>query len=256
MNQAGQIDINCDVGESYGAFVVGNDAQVLPLIDSANIACGFHGGDPSTMQRTIELAIEHDVQIGAHPCATRDLEGFGRRPVSIPSHELDSNLKYQIGALQSIAQLHGTQVSYVKPHGALYHQIQRDESIAQVFVQAVMHLNRSFKILAADGAILQRVCAASGAELIPEGFADRRYQPNGQLVSRIESDAVIRDPELAAEQACRLAADQATIAVDGSTIEVHCRSICVHGDQANATEILKAINRRFGEAGIQRVPFC
>ena len=241
------VDLNCDVGESYGNFRIGNDAELIPLITSANIACGFHGGDPLTMERAIGLALQHNVQIGAHPSAIRDLEGFGRRKMSIDAAELASNLKYQIGALQNMTACAGGEVKYVKAHGALYHQCLNDPDVALTFVQTVQSMGQGLKVLSARSDSILDACQNYGVELILEGFADRRYQPDGQLLPRSHVDAIISNPDLVCEQAMQLARGLPIQTQSGRTVQVDCQSICIHGDHEGAIESLRLIQKSMSE---------
>lgn len=244
------IDINCDMGESFGVFQVGNDEAIMPLITSANIACGFHGGDPRTIERTIGLALDHGVQIGAHPSGYWDVQGFGRRKIDVPVQELSSIVKYQVAAVMGLASSQGGRVIYVKPHGALYHQVLNDLEIAKCFVEAVKSMDSSLKILAAFKGELPQVCREQGVELISEGFADRRYRSDGHLVAREIQGSVIEDPTEAAEQALRLARSESIPTIEGASISVACQSICLHGDHGNSLDVAKAIQRRLAESEI------
>ena len=245
-----RIDLNCDVGESYGDKRIGDDSSLIPLVTSVNVACGFHGGDPSTIEAAIDRAIEFDVQIGAHPAAVRDLEGFGRLPFSISTSTLASNLRYQISALQGLAKSKNATVSYVKAHGALYHRCRTDPDLATTFVKVVKSMDASLRILSARSEILDQTCVAENVVLIEEGFADRRYQSDGNLVPRSNSNATWSEPVQISNQAIAIA-KQEPIITDEGRLQVTCQSICIHGDHSGALNAVRMIRARFDEEGIE-----
>lgn len=235
--------LNCDIGESFGAWTMGRDADVMPWIDCANIACGFHASDPSTMRKTVALALSHGVTIGAHP-AYPDLVGFGRRSMSCSPQEVEDLLLYQIGALEGICRAQGGQVQYVKPHGALYNDMMRSEP----------QLRAVFKALAGYGGELRLMLMASrnndtalslsaeyGVPLWFEAFADRAYNADGHLVSRNLPGAVHHDPELVIDQALRLARGEALTASDGSALQLRVDTLCVHGDNDSSINAVRRI---------------
>lgn len=222
----------------------------MPLITSANIACGFHGGDPRTIETTILLALEHDIQIGAHPSSYPDLVGFGRRSIDVPLDELSSNIKYQVGALMSLVASHGGELSYVKPHGELYHSIQTDTQKADFVVAAIAAINPNLKLLAANTEHLRSACSKHQIALVPEGFADRRYLPDGQLMPRSDNGSVINNSQDAADQAISLAVDGSVTSPCGQQISLSCDSLCVHGDTQDAVSLLMAIRQALDSHGV------
>lgn len=245
------IRLNCDMGESFAAWTMGNDAAVMPHIQMASIACGFHAGDPAIMQRTVRLAREHQVLIGAHP-SYPDLAGFGRRSLRFPKAELQAILHYQIGALAAIARSEGMALSYVKPHGALYNDMQKDQDLFDTVLQVVAQYTD------ADGCPLPLVTLAqpapewlalaglNGVPLWFEAFADRRYEANGQLRSRQHADAVLHDRQAILEQALRFAHGEPIIAVNGEPLLIQADTLCVHGDNAESVATVAAIAAAIG----------
>lgn len=245
------IQLNCDMGESYGAWQMGDDAAVMPYIDMANIACGFHAGGPAIMNETISLAAAHQVQIGAHP-AYPDIHGFGRRSLYFPATELKAILQYQIGAMQALCDVHQTQLRYVKPHGALYNDMQRDQELFETVCRALAELNKLrvnyqqqplylVTLAGLDNSFQQRIAADYNLQLSYEAFADRRYEADGHLRARTYADAVITDPALILAQAKAFAQGQAIQAVDGSYLQLQPDTLCVHGDNAESIATLAAI---------------
>ena len=234
------IDLNSDLGESYGIWTVGDDAAMLDLVTSANVACGFHGGDPSTLRRVCHAAADRGVSIGAQ-VSYPDLVGFGRRFIDIDPRELRDAVLYQLGALDGFAQVAGTGVKYLKPHGALYHACVSHHEQAEAVVAAAHEFDPSMAVLGAPGSPLLAVADALGMEPIEEAFADRAYQPDGRLVPRSQEGAVITDPEVVAHRAVTIATERCVTAVDGSTVRVHARSICIHGDTPGSVALAKAV---------------
>ncbi|GAA1524730.1 LamB/YcsF family protein [Nocardioides humi] len=232
----GVVDLNADVGESFGRWRLGDDDALLPHLTSANVACGFHAGDPLTLRRTCELAVSLGVAIGAQ-VGYRDLAGFGRRYVDVPAAELEAEVLYQLGALDGIARAAGGRVAYVKPHGALYHAVSRDPEQADAVVGAVRAYG-GLPVLGLAGSSFLAAAADAGLEVVGEGFADRAYLPDGGLVPRSAPGAVLTDPAAAAAQAVVLARSG----------EV--RSLCVHGDSPGAPALAAAVRAALGEAGI------
>lgn len=232
----GAIDLNADVGESFGRWQLGDDAALLPHLTSANVACGFHAGDPLTLRRTCALAVQHGVAIGAQ-VGYRDLAGFGRRYVDVPAAELEADVLYQLGALDGIARAAGGRVAYVKPHGALYHAVSRHPEQAEAVVAAVV-AHGGLPVLGLAGSAFLAAVDAAGLEAVPEGFADRAYLPDGGLVPRSEPGAVLADPAAVAEQAVRLATS--------GTV----RSLCVHGDSPGAPGLAAAVRAALDLAGL------
>ena len=238
----GSIDLNADVGESFGRWQLGDDAALLPHLTSANVACGFHAGDPLTLVRTCALAVEHGVVIGAQ-VGYRDLAGFGRRYVEVPAPELEADVLYQLGALDGIARAAGARVAYVKPHGALYHAVSRHPEQAEAVVRAVAAFG-GLPVLGLAGSAFLSAVSAAGLEAVGEGFADRGYLPDGGLVPRSEPGALLLDPAAVAAQAVRLA----------TSGEV--RSLCVHGDSPGAPGLAAAVRTALAEAGVAVAPFA
>ena len=236
-----RIDINCDLGESFGNYRIGNDEVVFPYITSANIACGFHGGDPYQIEKTIDLAIQHDVQIGAHP-GYPDLQGFGRRKMEIPLVELASMIKYQVGALKSMVESKGATLAYVKPHGALYNSLATNGLEAKAVVRSVKELDPNLSFMGLAGSHVRMICEEQSVSYIAEAFADRRYTSSGQLVSRTLPDAVIHAPEQAAEQVLTIVMDHQVQSIDHQMIPMKADSVCIHGDNPEAKNILEAIH--------------
>jgi len=248
------IDINCDMGESFGNFHIGSDAAIMPFITSANIACGFHGGDAYHIEKTIESALKHGVQIGAHP-SYPDLQGFGRRKMNLQKEELKSIIKYQIGALKSLAESQGGSLKYVKPHGALYNSIANDSEEGKTVLEAIKSIDPSLKFMGLAGSGLEAICLDFDIEFIAEAFADRRYEKNGQLRSRYASEAVIHHPETAAEQVRSIIQNKQTITLSGEPVSISAQSFCIHGDNPAAVKILEAIDHILNSNKIQKRAF-
>lgn len=249
------VDLNADLGESFGAWRLGDDAGLMGVITSANIACGFHAGDPLTLRRACALAVEHGVTIGAQ-VSYRDLAGFGRREMDVPADELAAELLYQIAALDGIARAEGGQVSYVKPHGALYHRVRRDEAQAAALVQAVTAADRGLPLLAMPGGHAARLAEAAGLRVVSEAFADRGYRPDGSLVPRGQPGAVRTDSTDVAARAVGIATRGTVVSDDGNLVPVVAESICVHGDTAGAVALASAIRRALEQAGVTLAPFA
>lgn len=240
--------LNCDIGESYGAWTMGLDAEVMPLIDCANIACGYHAGDPLTMRRTVALAARHGVRIGAHP-AYPDLVGFGRRSMACSAEEVESLLHYQIGALQAFCALEGTQVEYVKPHGALYNDMMTQPALLASVLRAVAAHKVPLVLLAMRDNSAQRALASEfGVSLWFESFADRAYEADGQLVSRRLPGAVHESTDAVVAQALAIARGQALVARDGSPLQLHSDTLCVHGDNAASVAAVRRIRQALESA--------
>jgi UPF0271 protein len=246
------IDLNSDLGEGFGAWRMGDDAALLDLVTSANIACGFHGGDPGIMRRTCEAAVARGVRIGAH-VSYRDLAGFGRRAMSVPPAELADECLYQIGALAAFARAAGDRVRYVKPHGALYHAAAADRAIADAVVAATAAAGVP-AVLGPPGSHLLAAAVAAGLEHYAEGFADRAYTPAGGLVAR-ELPGSVLPLEAALVQAVSIATSGTATDVDGAAVPVAARSLCVHGDSPGAVEMARAIRDALIGNGIELRPF-
>jgi UPF0271 protein len=248
-----KIDLNCDMGESFGAYRLGNDEALMGLITSANIACGAHAGDPLVMDRTVRLAVRHGVRIGAHP-GFPDLVGFGRRAMQLAPEEIENTVLYQVGALAAFARSASSELAHVKPHGALYNMAARDIEVARAVVRGVARYSGSLIVVGLAESALVEAAREAGLRTAREGFADRAYEADGSLRSRKLEDAVIHDPETAAEQAIRIARDGAVTAHTGEEIPLQVDTICIHGDTPGAVEIVTAIRRRLENAGIEVAP--
>ena len=245
------IDINSDVGESFGNFKVGNDAQLMPHLSSCNIACGFHGGDPYTIEKTIDLAIENGVKIGAHP-SYPDLQGFGRRQMDIPIPELISILKYQIGALLSIVKSKGASLSHVKPHGALYNAAAQNKDISNAIIESIRAFGQEIPLMGLAGSVMQDSAELNNMPFISEAFADRRYNSHGKLLSRKIEGSVITDPKVAKLQVLEIVLNQRVQTHKGGFYTIDAKSICIHGDNPEALEIARAIDEGLGENNITK----
>ncbi|KAA3518725.1 LamB/YcsF family protein [Agrobacterium vitis] len=248
------IDLNSDLGESYGAWSMGDDSAMLAVVSSANIACGFHAGDPSGIWKTVKAAAENGVSIGAH-VSYPDRVGFGRRDMDVTSEELIADVIYQIGALKGMAAAANTRVTYVKPHGALYNRIANDARQGQAVIDAIKAIDPSLVLMGLAGAPILDLARTSGLSTMAEAFADRAYTQQGQLVSRREAGAVLHDAEKIASRMVQLARQGTLEAIDGSVIKVEAQSICVHGDSPGAVAIAQEIRRRFEAEGIAVQPF-
>ena len=244
------IDLNSDVGESFGNWTMGDDAAIFRSVSSANVACGFHAGDPSTIARTCRDAVAAGVVIGAH-VGYRDLAGFGRRFLDCSATELADDVLYQLGALSALATSAGGRIQYVKPHGALYNTIVTHETHAQAVVDAVKAFGGDLPLLLLPGSVALARAEAAGLRGVAEAFADRAYNPDGTLVSRREAGAVLHDEDAVAANMVRLATAGTIIARDGSTIKAEAESICLHGDTAGAVSMAAAVRRELEAAGVE-----
>ncbi len=243
------MDLNADLAEGFGIWRLGDDEALLEIVTSANVACGFHAGDPGTMRRVCAIAAARDVAIGAQ-VSYRDLAGFGRRRIDYEFGELRDDLLYQIAALDGLARIAGSRVSYVKPHGALYHATDTDPVQAEAMVAAVAEYDFALPVVTLPGSELARLAAGAGLRVITEGFADRAYQPSGRLVPRSEPGGVLHDPVLIAERVVTMA--RGTVqAADGTMLEIDVESICVHGDTPGAVQIAVAVREALIAAGVQ-----
>ena len=249
------IDINSDLGESFGAWSMGDDDAMLDVVTSANVACGFHAGDPAGILRTLKTAAARQVSIGAH-VAYPDKVGFGRRNMDVASDELTADVIYQIGALQGLAQAAGTRVSYVKPHGALYNTIAHDRRQALAVIAAIHAVDPTLVLVALAGSNLIELAREQGLTCIAEAFADRAYTPQGTLVSRREPGAVLHDPQLIAQRMLRLVQDGTLEAIDGSVTRLQADSICVHGDSPAAVAMAHELRRVLEQANMHVQPFA
>lgn len=243
------IDVNSDMGESFGVWTLGDDAAMLEVVTSANVACGFHAGDPSVLRATCAMAARNGVAIGAQ-VSYPDLQGFGRRHLDMTPDELRDCVLYQLGALDAFAQVAGSEIAYVKPHGALYHAAATHPAAAHAVVAAAAEYDPSLAVLGLPGSELLAAADAAGLEAVPEAFADRAYRPDGGLVPRREADSVLTDPDVVAQRAVRMAIDNEVVAADGSIVVVRARSICVHGDTPGAVGLARAVRSALDAAGV------
>lgn len=248
------IDLNSDLGEGFGPWTMGDDAAMLAIVTSANVACGFHAGDPAGILSVLKEAARRGVAVGAH-VAYRDLVGFGRRNMEPSSAELVGDVIYQIGALQGLAAAAGTKVRYVKPHGALYNTIAHDERQAADVIAAIKAIDASLVLMALAGAPIVAQARAAGLTVVCEAFADRAYNADGTLVSRRLPGAVIHDLPAIAARTLRMAVDRRVTAIDGSDIALDAQSICVHGDTPAAVAIARTVRETLSGRGITLKPF-
>lgn len=248
-----RIDLNCDMGESFGAYELGQDEELMKYISSANIACGWHAGDPAVMNRTVQMAVANDVGIGAHP-GYPDLPGFGRRYMDCTAEEIRNYVIYQVGALKGFCSANGVKMQHVKPHGALYNASIDNEAIAAAIADGIARVDPGllYVVLAgAKSAALVKIGAKAGINVVFEAFADRAYTPQGSLVSRREPGAVIKDSHQVAARALRMATEGKVTAVDGSEIDLVAQTICVHGDTPGAVEMVRTIRKLLESEGVQ-----
>ncbi|GIH12974.1 LamB/YcsF family protein [Rugosimonospora africana] len=244
------MDLNSDLGEGFGIWRLGDDEALLDTVTSANVACGYHAGDPSTMRRVCGYAATRGVATGAH-VGYRDLSGFGRRYIDVDAGELRDDILYQIGALSAFGP-----VTYLKPHGALYNTAAVDPAQAGAVVDAVLAWRDDIAVLCQPGSVLARLAADAGLRVVAEGFADRAYRPDGRLLSRREPGAVLRDIDQVAARAVRVATEGTVVAVDGATIRLPVESLCVHGDTPGAVAMARAVRGALHAAGVRVAPFA
>ncbi|WP_226681744.1 LamB/YcsF family protein [Sutcliffiella horikoshii] len=240
------VDLNSDLGESFGAYTIGNDEEVLKYISSANIACGFHAGDYNVLMSTVKKAAELGVSIGAHP-GFPDLAGFGRRDMHMSKKEIFNLVVYQIGAIQAAATVAGTYVNHVKPHGALYNLASKDEMVATAIAEAVHAVDPDLVLFGLAGSELVRAGEKVGLKVAQEVFADRTYQPDGTLTPRSQANAMIHDANLAVERVLRMVTDGKVRAVNGEDIFIQADTICVHGDEPEALEFVRKLRVKLEE---------
>jgi 5-oxoprolinase (ATP-hydrolysing) subunit A len=248
------LDLNSDVGESFGRWELGDDAAMLALVTSANVACGFHAGDPTTLRRTCTLAAQRGVAVGAQ-VGYRDLAGFGRRFIDVAPDELTDDVVYQIGALDGMCRAAGTRVRYVKPHGALYNAIVHHEAQAAAVVAAVRAYDPALPVLGLPGSAFLAAAESAGLRTVREFFVDRGYTPKATLVPRSQPGALLHDPEEVTARVLRMVADGVVTAVDGSDVPVTAESACVHGDSPGAVAMATAVRAGLEAAGIRLRPF-
>lgn len=249
-----RIDLNADLGESYGSWTIGDDEALLEVVTSATVACGFHAGDPVTMLRTCRATAARGVRVGAHP-SYPDLVGFGRRHLDMSAEDLTAATIYQLGAVDACCRAAGTRLSYVKPHGALYHDVSRDAALARAFIVGVLAVG-PLMVLGPAGSELLKVAAELGLATASEVFADRGYRPDGSLVPRGESGAIVDDADAVAERVVAMVTDGTVVAVDGTVVPVRADSICLHSDTPGAVALAHRVRAALEEAGVGLGPFA
>ena len=249
------VDLNSDLGESFGAWEMGNDAAMIELATSVNVACGFHGGDYNTMRKTVELAKARGVSIGAHP-GYRDIHGFGRRPFyGMSSSEIENLVAYQIGALQAIATMAGYKVTHVKAHGALSNVACEEETTARAIASAIKAVDPNLVFVVLANSRLVQAGEAANLPMVHEVFADRAYEDDGMLMSRKKPGSVLHDPKQIAERVVRMVQDGAVIAASGKVIKMRTDTVCIHGDTPGAVDIARGVRKSLKDAGIDVAPF-
>ncbi|MCK1993717.1 LamB/YcsF family protein [Peribacillus muralis] len=236
------VDLNCDLGESFGAYRMGNDKEILNYVTSVNVACGFHAGDPTVMRKTVKLALEKDVRIGAHP-GLPDLMGFGRRNMNIAPQEAYDMVVYQIGALNGFLQAEGKSMQHVKPHGALYNMAARNEALSLYIAEAIYKVNPELILFGLSGSELIRAGEAVGLRTASEVFADRTYQQDGSLTSRMEKHALLESDEDAAAQVIRMVKEGKVLSQQGSDVALRADTICIHGDGTHALTFAQHVKK-------------
>ena len=248
-----RVDLNSDVGESFGIYTIGQDSVLLPHITSANVACGFHAGDPGVMRATVAIAKQHNVAVGAHP-GFPDLAGFGRRDMSATPREVEDFVVYQVGALAAVAAAQGVRLQHVKAHGALFNMAVANSSLADAIARATAAVDRALILFGLPGSELIRAGERAGLRTAAEVFADRAYEPDGTLVSRRKPGAVIPDPDTVVTRVVRMAADRTVVAVDGSVVPLELDTICVHGDTPGAADLAARIRAALQASGVKVKP--
>ncbi|MCP2255856.1 UPF0271 protein [Prauserella aidingensis] len=249
------LDLNSDLGEGFGIWPLTDDDALLDIVTSANVACGFHAGDPTVLRRVTERAAQRGVAVGAQ-VGYRDLAGFGRRFIDVDPAELGNDVIYQIGALDGFARVAGTRVRYVKPHGALYNAVAHHTAQAEAVVEAVRTYDPDLPILGLPGSELLRLADEAGLPTVAEAFADRAYTPEGRLVSRREPGAVVHDADAVVARSVRMATEGTVTAIDGTEVETRPRSLCLHGDTAGAVDLARRIRAGLLDAGVELAPFA
>ncbi|HET6654230.1 MAG TPA: 5-oxoprolinase subunit PxpA [Nocardioides sp.] len=250
-----RVDLNSDVGESFGRWQLGDDEAMLRVVTSVNVACGFHAGDASTLRRTCALAARGGVVVGAQ-VGYQDLAGFGRRFIDVEPDELTDDVVYQVGALDALARAEGTRVRYVKPHGALYNAIVHHEEQARAVVEAVRAYDKELPLMGLPGSAVLAAAEAAGLRTVREAFADRAYTPEATLLSRREPGSVLSDPVEVARRVVQMVTDGTVTAVDGSTVRIDADSVCVHGDSPGAVAMAEQVRRELEAAGVEIAPFA
>lgn len=247
------VDLNCDMGESFGIYRLGSDEEMMAHITSANIACGYHAGDPIVMERTISFAKKHQASVGAHP-GFPDLVGFGRRSMELSPREVRNDLIYQAGALSAFAQIEGLSLQHVKPHGQLYNLAAKDEDMARAICEAILALDKNLILVALSGSGMADIASKSGLKVAREAFADRAYDRDGSLVSRKKEGSVIHDPQRVAERVVRMVKEGKVQTIGGDLIDLEVDSICVHGDTPGAVQLAETVRKHLQKAGITVLP--
>lgn len=250
---ARRVDINCDMGESFGVYTLGHDEEVIRWITSANVACSFHAGDPTVMDRTVRLAREHGVGVGAH-MGFPDLRGFGRRPMHVDTEDLINDIVYQIGALAAFCRRHSLNLQHTKSHGSMNNMADHDRRVAEAIVEAGLAVAHDVPALVKPGTLMHEAAAAKGAPFVLEVYADRAYHRDLSLVSRKVPGAVITDPEEVADRVARMVVDGKVRTIEGDDVDIQAESICVHGDTKGALDIVKAVRTRLEEEGVEVAP--
>jgi UPF0271 protein len=244
-----RIDLNCDMGESFGTYTLGYDAEAMPYVTSINVACGFHASDPGNMYRTVKLAKQHGVAIGAHP-SYPDLVGFGRRVLAASPDEVKADVIYQIGALLGFCKAEGVTMQHVKPHGALYNVAEKDIVIATAIAEAIKAVDPNLYMLCLAGSTMVQAAKNVGIPYVEEAFADRAYTNTGNLVSRKQAGAVIHDVNSVADRVLMMVTEKKVISIDGAEVPIDAQTVCVHGDTPGAVDMIKAIRAKLDAAGV------
>jgi 5-oxoprolinase (ATP-hydrolysing) subunit A len=244
-----RIDLNSDLGEAFGPWPMGQDALLMPVISSANVACGFHAGDPATMRATTRLARAHGVAVGAHP-GFPDLVGFGRREMQVRPQEVEDLVLYQIGALAAVARSEGVRLQHVKAHGALYNMACRDEALAEAIARAVVAFDPTLVLFGLPGSALLQAGLDAGLPVAAEAFADRAYLADGSLAPRSEPGSVIHDIETVVDRVVEMVTERSVVATDGTTIQFEADTLCLHGDTPGAAALAVAVRRGLEAAGV------
>ncbi len=245
-----KIDLNCDLGESFGNYICGMDDRVIPCISSANVACGYHASDPLVMSKTVEMCKKHSVAIGAHP-GYPDLAGFGRRNMTVSPKELKAMVQYQIGALTAFCRANDVRLSHVKPHGAMYNMAAKDLKLALAIAEGIYEVDPELILLGLSGSLLIRAAKETGLTPASEVFADRAYEEDGSLVARTKEGAVISDEKAAMDRVLEMVKEGTVTAISGKKIQLKPDSICLHGDGVRAVEFAKGIRQRLLDEGIE-----
>jgi 5-oxoprolinase (ATP-hydrolysing) subunit A len=247
------VDLNADLGESFGNYRLGEDPVLIPLLTSAHLACGFHAGDPRVMDETVRLCRDAGVQIGAHP-SFPDRVGFGRRAMDVTAHEAETDVVYQLGALDAFCRRNGATLHHVKLHGALYNHAARNHDVARGIVAGMASFRPDLLLVCQPGSEMERAAEEAGLTIAYEGFVDRAYNPDGTLASRRLEGSVLHDPELATEQALRMVTEGTVVAIDGSVVELRVDTLCVHGDNPDAAGFVRRLRQKLIAAGIELKP--